>query len=143
MGVTKEYHGTRVLGALAEVAFGTASDLSRLDRWLPEEVSVVPLHDDVVAARWRAGDREGEARCTVSVVPERLRVEWRAEEPAGSSGWLEVEEAGAGSARVDVCLRAAGGGTPGEAPDEEAVNALLDRALRNLDREVGENFTAS
>ncbi|GIH95680.1 SRPBCC family protein [Planobispora siamensis] len=133
----REHHGTRALGALAEVAFGTASDLTRLDRWLPEGISAVPADGDAVTVRWRAGDREGETRCTVSVVPERLRLEWRAEGPAGASGWLEVGENGAGSSRVEVCLRTAGGG-----PGEETVDELLEQALRNLDREVGENFTA-
>lgn len=132
----KEYRAAREVAALAEVVYNTASDLERLRRWLPNGVTAEPQEDGLVLVRWRLDGRQGQVRLAVSKDADRLRVECDAEDAPGAGGWLEVGQAGAGAARVEVCVAA---------PDDahETVNALVDSALTGLQREVGENFTAS
>jgi hypothetical protein len=124
------------VAALAEVVYNTAGDLDRLRRWLPTDVTTERQDDGLVLARWRLDSREGEARLAVSRDAERMRVEWHAEDGPEARGWLEVGQAGAGAARVEVGVT-----VPDDAHAD--VDALVDDALTNLQREVGENFTAS
>ncbi|MEW9552579.1 SRPBCC family protein [Nonomuraea sp. NPDC050783] len=131
-----EYRTTRDVAALAEVVYNTAGDLERLDRWLPAGVTAEHLEDGTVQLRWRIDDRQGQARLAVSRDADRLRMECRAEQPQGAGGWLEVGQAGAGAARVEVCVQAPGGA-------QDVMRALVDDALTGLQREVGENFTVS
>jgi hypothetical protein len=114
------YQATRGISAPPEVVFSTATDPDRLARWLPE-----PL-------RARAGEHR------LSVLADRMRVEWRPAADDGWSGFLQVEQLPAGGSLVEVTTESTG--SAGGADDD--VIKLLDGALTELDREVVDNLTA-
>jgi hypothetical protein len=117
-----KYEATRGISAPPEVVFNTVTDPDRLAGWVPQQL------------RAKADEHE------VSVVAERLRVEWR---PAGSDGWtgaLQVRDGSAGGAQVEVTVEPTG--SPADPPDGDDVPSQLDGALTELDREVVDNLTA-
>ncbi|HYN93899.1 MAG TPA: hypothetical protein VES42_08630 [Pilimelia sp.] len=114
------YRTTRGMSAPPEVVFSTATDPSRVEGWVP-----APL-------RQRADEHR------VTVLPERLRVEWRPTGQAGGwSGSLQVAEGDAGGAQVEITVDGDGTVASGEPVDE-----LVDDALTELDRAVADNLTA-
>ncbi|WDZ84940.1 hypothetical protein [Micromonospora cathayae] len=109
-------HVERGMSAPPEVVFSTATDPDRAAAWLPE-----PLRTD--------GDQRPE------VMPEGLRARWSSAANPGWSAEIEVEPADAGGARVRLDLA-------GDSAERRADEALADRTLANLAREVADNLTA-
>ncbi|MEV4639679.1 SRPBCC domain-containing protein [Actinoplanes sp. NPDC049548] len=104
--------GSYEFTAPAEVVFGVLTDPDRAYRWLP-----VSAHTD------RADDGG-------------LRMQWRAEDGSGLDGSAEVADLPAGGSvvRAEVTL-------PGD-HDEEQARTLLAEAMRDLQRDVSDNFNA-
>lgn len=130
------YRAAKDFSAPAEVVFDVVTDPDRLARWLPGQLRVADTGRESLHVSWQDPPQQTEYRLVV--LPERLRAEWRPSGPEGWSGFLQVRESPAGGATAEVCVE-----PTGHVPDQaDRVPGLLDTALANLRREVGENLTA-
>ncbi|MEU4625347.1 hypothetical protein AB0G04_35925 [Actinoplanes sp. NPDC023801] len=77
----------------------------------------------------------GTRRYGAEIVPDDLRVRWQALDGTGPHGDARVEDGPAGGSVLHAEV------TMPEA-DETTVQELLDEAMRNLQRDVSDNFNA-
>jgi uncharacterized protein YndB with AHSA1/START domain len=127
---------TRVSGAYtftgpAEVVFDVLTDPDRAARWLPPDV-----HPESVTVQ-QVTVREGtqRQRYGVEIVPDDLRVSWHPLDGTGPRGGARVEDGPSGGSVLHAEVTAPGA-------DEQTVQHLLDEAMRNLQRDVSDNFNA-
>ena len=113
----------------AEVVFDVLTDPDRAARWLPGAVGA----DSVTTESVKAGTQEYQ----VEIVRDALRLDWRSVTEGGAHGSARVEDGPAGGSVVHAEVTA-----PAAAGDEQAVTAVLDEAMRNLQSDVSDNFNA-
>ncbi|MBA9003918.1 SRPBCC family protein [Thermomonospora cellulosilytica] len=132
-----EYEATRGMPAESRVVFDVASDVSTMDRWLPEEIHVRDIAPGLAEADAETGRETHQG--LMRKVPEQLRLEWGIKERPDYTGWLQVTDAGAGASEVVVHLsflgdqpEASGSGRAGD-----VTRRSLERSLDRLAEEVG------
>ena len=113
----------------AEVVFDVLTDPDRAVRWLPGALDA----ESVTTESVKAGAQE----YRVEAVADGLRVDWRSVTESGAHGSARVEDAPAGGSILHAEVTA-----PASAGDEQAVTAVLDEAMRNLQSDVSDNFNA-
>ena len=111
----------------AEVVFDVLTNPDRAARWLPGALDA----GSVTAKSVKAGAQEYQ----VEVDPDGLRLDWRSAAEGGAHGSARVEDAPAGGSVVHAEVTTSAG-------DEQAVTAVLDEAMRNLQSDVSDNFNA-
>lgn len=116
---------SRDFSAPAEVVFGTATDLNRWARWLPEQVRLEQVGDDRLRVDWD----DGSDQVTTSVRPDQLRASVH---PAGRdwSGHLTVRDRPAGGSIAEVAIEGADG--PGPTRVRDALERLAGEVSDNL-----------
>jgi uncharacterized protein YndB with AHSA1/START domain len=127
---------TRVNGSYtftgpAEVVFGVLTDPDRAARWLPPGMRTASVTTDQVTVR--AGEQD--QRYGVEIVPDDLRVRWHPIDGSGPRGDARVEDGPAGGSVLHAEVTVPGA-------DEKTVEGLLGEAMRNLQRDVSDNFNA-
>ncbi|GII77759.1 hypothetical protein Sru01_27410 [Sphaerisporangium rufum] len=127
-----EFERSRTMPAPAELVFEQASDLDRLDTWLPGELHV--RADDPPAVTVHEDGSGQDARALFRAVPEQLRLEWGTRDTDGYSGWLQVADSGAGASEVTVHLSFF---DESHAPPADQVDRTLDESLAKLADQVG------
>jgi hypothetical protein len=138
-----EYEVERGMPADAEIVFDVASDLERMDRWLPRDVRVEPVgpnqvryHSDTAAPD--SARRRGIVG-VVGVDTDQLRVEWGSGDTPDYTGWLQVFHGGTGSSSALLHLSFRGG-QPESRADSRAAHLVeheMSVALDRLADEVG------
>lgn len=136
-----EYEATRGMPAESRIVFDVASDVSTMDRWLPEEIHV---HD--IASGLPEPDAHSDEETyqgSMRTVPERFRLEWGVKERPDYTGWLQVTDAGAGSSEVVAHLSFRGDQPQAGGSDQvrDDVQRSLERSLDRLAEEVGRRVT--
>ena len=119
---------SRDFSAPAETVFGTATDLNRWARWLPEQVRLEPVDDDQLQVVWDGGSEQ----IATSVWREQLRASIHPVE-RDWSGPLTVRDRPAGGSTAEVAIEGA------EGPDPAQVQEALER----LAGEVSDNLNVS
>ncbi|MFF8812678.1 SRPBCC family protein [Streptomyces pactum] len=126
-----EYERSRTMPALPEHVFDQASQVSRMDSWLPRDLHVraddlpaVTVHED------RTGqDEPGLFRAH----QDQLRLEWGTRDSGRYTGWLQVAGIGSGASEVTVHLSFF---DERHAPPSDAVQQALDSSLERLAEQV-------
>jgi uncharacterized protein YndB with AHSA1/START domain len=110
--VTGQYE----FNAPAEVVFGVLTDPDRAARWLPVDV---------------------DSGYDVTIVDDRLRVEWRSRDIPDLHGaaWVCDAPAGGSVTYAEVAV-------PGDVAGRERAQDVLSEAMRHLQRDVSDNFNA-
>lgn len=117
--------------APAEVVYGVLTDPDRTTRWLPLGMRAERVRADRV--RVEVGARAYD--CEIDLVPEQMRLGWRALDVAGLHGGAHVEDAPAGGSFVLAEVNAPGA-------DEGRLRDVLAETMRHLRRDVSDNFNA-
>jgi uncharacterized protein YndB with AHSA1/START domain len=127
--ITGEYE----FNAPAEVVFGVLTDPDRTTRWLPAGMRTDSAAPDHVLVR--AGSRT--YGYDVTVVSDRLRVEWRSRDIPGlhGSAWVRDAPAGGSTTYAEVAV-------PDGVADRQRAEDLLVEAMGHLQRDVSDNFNA-
>ncbi|MBZ4014452.1 SRPBCC family protein [Streptomyces purpurogeneiscleroticus] len=126
-----EYERSRTMPALPEHVFDQASDVSRLDSWMPAELHV---REEELPAVTVHEDRTGEdASALFRAQPDQQRLEWGTRESGSYAGWLQVAGIGSGASEVTIHLSFF---EASHDPGREAVEAALDRSLARLAEQV-------
>lgn len=118
----------RDFSAPAEMVFGTATDLNRWARWLPEQVQLEQTGDDQLQVTWD----EGTEQVTTSVRSDQLQVSVQLAE-RDWSGYLIVRDQPGGGSTAEVVIE----GPDGPEPDQ------VRHALERLAAEVSDNLNVS
>ncbi len=136
-----EFEATRTVPAPPDVVFATAADLGSLAEWLPEDVHVSPLADNVVRAEG-AGVPESPREGVAGSSPQQRRLEWGSRGDGRYAGWLQVHDEGSLGSDVTLHLSflgdqaAASGGTAGREV-EQMLSESLDRLAALVARNTG------
>lgn len=126
-----EYERSRTMPALPEHVFDQASDIARLDAWMPEELHV---REEELPAVTVHEDRTGEdASALFRAQPDQQRLEWGTRDSGSYAGWLQVAGIGSGASEVTIHLSFF---DETHDPGGEAVHAALDRSLDRLAEQV-------
>lgn len=126
-----EYERSRTMPALPEHIFDQASQVRRLDSWLPSELHVkaedppaVTVHEDTTGE---------DAAALFRAQPEQLRLEWGTRDSHGYAGWLQVVDAGSGASEVTVHLSFF---DERHDPGADTVRSALEDSLARLEEQV-------
>ncbi|WP_169981797.1 SRPBCC family protein [Microbispora sp. H10836] len=128
-----EFERSRRMPAPADQVFRQASDVGKLDLWMPrdlhvraEEPPAVTVHED------ETGQDE---RALLRAEREQLRMEWGTRDVDRYAGWLQV--AGIDDASSDVTVHLSFF-DEGHTPPAEAVEHALDESLERLAEQVSQ-----
>jgi hypothetical protein len=119
--------------APAEVVYNNLIDPDRTDRWLPGGMTVAGRSDGSV----RLASGTDTVDVEVSTTGADMRVTFQVVRPLRLHGSAQVKQAPAGGSQIYVAIT-----TDQPGPDRETVRRLLDEAMRLLERDVDDNFTA-
>lgn len=126
-----EYERSRTMPALPEHVFDQASQVNRLDSWLPGDLHV---HAEQLPAVTVHEDRTGEdARGLFQSRKDQLRLEWGSRDSGRYTGWLQVAGIGSGASEVTVHLSFF---DERHAPPADTVRQALDKSLERLEEQV-------
>jgi uncharacterized protein YndB with AHSA1/START domain len=128
-----EYEVELGMPADAEIVFDVASDLDRLDSWLPAEVTGEGPNRVHVAGE--LDGRQVDETGLIDVRKEHLRLEWGSESDADYAGWLQVSHAGSGASSATLHLSFFGG-QPENRGHQQGVEKEIEAALRRLADQV-------
>ncbi|MER7134606.1 SRPBCC family protein [Streptosporangium saharense] len=126
-----EYERSRRIPASAELVFDRASDLDRIDSWLPTDLHVRP--DDLPAVTVHEDGTGRDARALFQAERDQLRMEWGTRDDAGYAGWLQVAGISPDESEVTVHLSFFEEGHP---PSGEHVDRALEESLAKLADQV-------
>lgn len=133
-----EYEQSSTVRAKPDTVFRFVSDPANLPKYLPTLRHAEPQGTDRVRVQGEAGGHRYDSDGRFRADPGARRLEWGADE-GYYSGWLQVAEAGDGSATVTVHLSMSGyapAARPGEGPNDEEVRKGIGRALEAIRAEV-------
>ncbi|WP_019632008.1 SRPBCC family protein [Actinomadura atramentaria] len=134
-----EYQANRRIPAGSAIVFDVAADLDAMRRWLPEEIQLREIADDLVEASSTFAGTDAEHVGLLRRVPAQLRLEWGLRERPDYSGWLQVEDQADGASEVVVHLSFLGHERPearGASRAVDRTNRMLERSLDRLTEEV-------
>ncbi|MCK2219041.1 SRPBCC family protein [Actinomadura sp. ATCC 31491] len=117
------------------LVFGVASDVTVMDRWLPQGLHVSDAGPDKVEAEGDLVPGDGSHEGLFRAQEDQLRVEWGGRDHPDYAGWLQVSDSASGTSEVTVHISLLDEPGSGERADE--VRELLDRSLDRLADEVG------
>ncbi|WP_067489305.1 hypothetical protein [Actinomadura hibisca] len=129
-----EYEAERAMPAGSGTVFGVAADVATMERWLPREIDVQRIADDL--AEGEVGD-DG-ADVLMRAVPDQLRLEWGLRSRPDYTGWIQVMDRADGASSVVAHLSFLGDQpqASGATRTREATQQLLERSLDRLADEV-------
>jgi hypothetical protein len=99
-----EYEAARRMPAGSGVVFDIASDVERMDRWLPRGLWVRNSAPNTLEAVGELVPGEGRHEGLIDSSREQLRVEWGGRDHPGYSGWLQVSDSADQTSEVTVHL---------------------------------------
>ncbi len=115
-----------------EVVFNSLTDPDRAGRWLPSGARLERLDPNRVRVTVGTASTEYEISAA-----DDMRLSWRQLDAPHVSGTAQVEDGPVGGSRLHVVVA-----TPTDGPDPERVRDLLGEAMRQLQRDVSDNFNA-
>ncbi|MDP9431401.1 MAG: SRPBCC family protein [Actinomycetota bacterium] len=126
-----EFEASRPIAAPRDAVFAVAADPANLSRWVPGEVHVEPVADNVVRADGPLvpdAPREG----VTGASEQQYRVEWGSRGDGRYAGWLQVYESGDDASEATVHLSFLGDqpqahGGAAAADVERMLHEALDR----------------
>ncbi|MFI7446422.1 hypothetical protein ACIBQX_02880 [Nonomuraea sp. NPDC049714] len=133
-----EYEATKGMPAGSEVVFGVASDIERLNRWLPHGLWVRDSGPNTLEAGGDVVPGDGRHEGLFDVSADQLRVEWGGRDHPGYAGWLQVSDSESGTSEVTVHISLLD--EPVEKTSRsraDEVQGMLEDSLRRLSDEVG------
>ena len=115
----------------AEMIFDVASDLGRVDSWMPRDLHIRPEDPPAVTVH---EDRTGEDFAgLVRAQKDQLRMEWGTRDSGRYAGWLQITPIGPDTSEVTVHLSFF---DEAHAPPEGVVEDALDESLARLEEQV-------
>ncbi|REE95854.1 SRPBCC family protein [Thermomonospora umbrina] len=138
-----EYEASRAMPAESRIVFDIAADVAAMHRWLPEEITVRSIADDLAEADSRFYDVREDRDGLMRKAPEQLRLEWGSRGRPDYAGWLQVSDQGAGTSEVVVHLSflADQPAALGSNRARDVTQRLLQHSLDRLAEEVGRRVT--
>ncbi|MEU8107253.1 SRPBCC family protein [Nonomuraea muscovyensis] len=137
-----EYEATRGMPADGDIAFGVASDVDLINRWLPHGLLVRGSGPGTVEATGDLVPGEGAHEGLLRVSHEQRRVEWGGRDHPQYAGWLQVTDTGNGASEVVAHLSLLDEPDEATTPERRAeVRGLLEESLDNLVDEVTRRVT--
>ncbi|GIH77832.1 SRPBCC family protein [Planobispora longispora] len=126
-----EYERSRTMTAPPDVVFDRASDVDRLDSWLPrdlhvqsEDLPAVTVHEDATGR-----DERGLFRAQ----RDQLRMEWGTRDDDRYAGWLQITTISDQASEVTVHLSFF---DEEHAPPADEVDHALEKSLERLAEQV-------
>ncbi|GAA3070109.1 SRPBCC family protein [Streptosporangium carneum] len=126
-----EHERSRRIPAAPELVFDQASDLDRIDRWLPQDLHVRP--DDPPAVTVHEDDTGRDARALFRAERDQLRMEWGTRDDDRYAGWLQVASISPQESEVTVHLSFFEEEHP---PSGDDIARALDESLERLAEQV-------
>jgi uncharacterized protein YndB with AHSA1/START domain len=133
-----EYEQTTTMRAPPERVFEFVADIRNMPSYLPTTQSAEPQGGERVRVQGEAQGHRYDSDGFLRRDPGRRRLEWGADE-GYYSGWLQVQETGAGTSTVTVHISLRDhppGADPSHAPSEEQINEGLIKGLRSIQNHV-------
>ena len=133
-----EYEQTTTMRAPPERVFEFVADIRNMPSYLPTTQSAEPQGGERVRVQGEAQGHRYDSDGFLRRDPGRRRLEWGADE-GYYSGWLQVQESGAGTSTVTVHISLRGhppGADPSHAPGDEQINEGLIKGLRSIQNHV-------
>ncbi|MFC5748554.1 hypothetical protein [Actinomadura rugatobispora] len=126
-----EYEAERPMPADSRTVFQVAADVWAMRHWIPEDVVLRPLADDLVEVR-------GRDRVLLRRVPDQLRLEWGILARPDYTGWLQVLDRADGRSSVLAHLSFLGDQpqNTGSKRVRAETQRLLEESLGRLAEEV-------
>ncbi|MEV7126925.1 SRPBCC family protein [Streptomyces sp. NPDC093260] len=126
-----EYERSRTMPALPEQVFDQATDVRRLDAWLPDDLHVHA--GDLPAVTVHEDHTDQDISALMRAERDQMRIEWGTREQGSYAGWLQVAGIGSGASEVTVHLSFF---DDSHDPGERAAREALDGSLRRLEEQV-------
>ncbi|MFC4060454.1 SRPBCC family protein [Planomonospora corallina] len=126
-----EYERSRTMTAPPETVFDRASDVDRLDSWLPVELHV--RAEDPPAVTVHEDNTGKDERALFRAQPDQLRLEWGTRDDDRYSGWLQVAGISDQASEVTVHLSFF---DEEEAPSGDEIDRALEKSLERLAEQV-------
>ncbi len=129
-----EYEQTTTMRAAPERVFDFVADVRNMPNYLPTTTGAEPQGEERVRVQGEAQGHRYDSDGYLRRDPEAKRLEWGSDE-GHYSGWLQVQETGAGTSAVTVHISFRGR-PPGHAPNDEQINEGLAKGLRSIQNHV-------
>ncbi|CAM5531182.1 SRPBCC family protein [Streptomyces aurantiogriseus] len=126
-----ECERSHTIPAQPEQVFEEASDVGRLDSWLPEALHVDA--GDLPAVTVHEDRTDEDTAALFRARRDQMRLEWGTRDQGSYTGWLQVAGIGSGASEVTVHLSFF---DDSHDPGEETVRDALDSSLRRLEEQV-------
>ncbi|MEV7012572.1 SRPBCC family protein [Streptosporangium sp. NPDC051022] len=126
-----EHERSRRIPAAPELVFDQASDLDRIDRWIPQDLHV--RAEDPPAVTVHEDETGRDARALFRAERDQLRMEWGTRDDDRYAGWLQVAGISPQESEVTVHLSFFEEEHP---PSDEDVARALDESLKRLADQV-------
>ncbi|WP_170223783.1 SRPBCC family protein [Nonomuraea turkmeniaca] len=129
-----EFEATRGMPAVSTIVYGVASDVTLMNRWLPQGLHVSGAGPGTLEAGGDLVPGEGRHEGLFRASEDQLRVEWGGRDHPDYAGWLQVADSAGGTSEVTVHISLLD--EPDSGPRADQVRELLDRSLDRLADEV-------
>jgi uncharacterized membrane protein len=129
-----EYEQTLTVQAPSDRVLGFVADIRNMPSYLPTTKSAESQGQDRVRVQGEAQGHPYDSDGFLRRDPAAKRLEWGADE-GYYSGWLQVQDAGAGASTVTVHISLRGhppGANPSHAPTDEQIDEGLVKGLRSI-----------
>jgi uncharacterized membrane protein len=133
-----EYEQTMTVQASPERVLDFVADVQNMPKYLPTTKSAQPQGEDRVRVQGEAQGHKYDSDGYLRRDPEAKRLEWGADE-GYYSGWLQVNEAGAGASSVTVHISLRDkppGADQSGGPSDEQINEGLLKGLQSIQNHV-------
>jgi uncharacterized membrane protein len=133
-----EYEQTMTVQASPERVLDFVADIQNMPRYLPTTKSAQPQGEDRVRVQGEAQGHKYDSDGYLRRDPQGKRLEWGADE-GYYSGWLQVNEAGAGASSVTVHISLRDkppGADESGGPSDEQINEGLLKGLQSIQNHV-------
>jgi uncharacterized membrane protein len=133
-----EYEQTLTVQAPPDRVLDFVADIRNMPSYLPTTKSAEPQGQERVRVQGEANGHPYDSDGYLRRDPQRKRLEWGSDE-GYYSGWLQVQDAGAGASDVTVHISLRGappGADASSGPSDEQINEGLVKGLRSIQNHV-------
>ncbi|MQY06549.1 SRPBCC family protein [Actinomadura macrotermitis] len=137
-----EYEAEQQMEADGRMVFEVAADVSAMHQWLPGEIHVQQISDDLAEGTSNVGNVLHDD-VLLRMAPQQLRLEWGSRRRPDYTGWLQVMEHPDGGSSVVAHLSFLGDQPEATGSEQvrQATKRLLEQSLDRLAEEVGRRAT--